>query len=110
MICIKDPNTLRLEIRAWFNEQGLDNSLSIAKSVQINQSQIYRNLFQEPRRINATLRKLCIITGINMHIEKPDPRSSELLMDALGAVWDGSEEHARKLAAMIFAIKQAGMR
>ncbi|MDO9179505.1 MAG: hypothetical protein Q7U16_14485 [Agitococcus sp.] len=88
----------------------MDTSISIAKSTKINQSQIYRNLFMEPRKISQTLRKLCNISGITMHTERPDPRKSELLMNAIGAVWDGSEEHAKRLATMIFAVKQANVR
>lgn len=71
------------------------------------QSQIYRNLFGRPKRVSATLRDLCRYASISLECEQPDPRSSAILMDALGAVWDGSELHARRLAELLIAHRKA---
>lgn len=107
---IKDLEHLRQELRHWFVQKGMRTSVSIAKYAGINQSQIHRNLFGSPQRLNPTLRQLCKITSIDPYDNCPDPRTSAPLMEALGAVWDGSEQHARHLAAVIYAVKRAAVR
>lgn len=107
MKCIKSPIQLKNELRQFFGRSGLTTSLSIGKSTGINQSQIYRNLFGQPKRVTETLRELCNYANISVYIEHADPRDSSILMEALGLVWDGSEIHARRLAELLFAHRKA---
>lgn len=97
------------ELRAFFLEKGYETSSSIASATGINQSQVYRNLYSVPKRITRTHVKLCEYAKIDMQGEASDPRSCDVLMDALGAVWDGSEGHAQRLAALLFAHNRAAM-
>jgi hypothetical protein len=50
-----------------------------------------------------------IYAKISLELELPDPRTSDVLMDSLANVWDGSEEHARRLAELLFAHRRACM-
>lgn len=107
MNSIKPPQQLQHELRQFFEGGGHASSSSIARLTQIPQSQIYRNLFGRPKRVSATLRDLCKYASISLVFERPDPRSSAILMDALGEVWDGSDLHARRLADLLFAHQKA---
>ncbi|WP_175363271.1 hypothetical protein [Pseudomonas corrugata] len=100
------------ELRAYFAEKGLETSASIAKATQINQSQVYRNLFCEPKRLSKTLQSLCKYADLHLGSPiavVPDPRNCTVLMDALSEVWDGSEDHAKRLADLLFAHDRAVM-
>lgn len=99
----KPVHQLVAELLQFFTENGVTTSASIAKATGINQSQIYRNLFSTPKRITKTHLHLCKFASIDPREETVDPRSSEILMEALASVWDGSEDHARRLAHLLFA-------
>ncbi|SEB44479.1 hypothetical protein SAMN05216178_0350 [Pseudomonas saponiphila] len=98
------------ELLEHFAARGLLTSSAIARDTGVNQSQIYRNLFAAPRRFTKTHLRLCEYANIDVARDVSDPRSSEILMNALASVWDGSEEHARRLAELLFAHSRAGMR
>lgn len=97
------------ELRKFFFENGYETSSSVALATGINQSQVYRNLYSTPKRITKTHTRLCKYAKIEMHDEAADPRSCKILMDALGVVWDGSDGHAQRLAALLFAHNRAAM-
>lgn len=100
------------ELRAYFAENGLKTSASIAKVTRINQSQVYRNLFCEPKRLSRTLQYLCKYANMDLGSPiavMPNPRDCTVLMDALSEVWDGSEDHAMRLADLLFAHDRAAM-
>lgn len=100
------------ELRAYFAERGLGTSASIARVTQINQSQVYRNLFCKPKKLSRTLRALCEYADLDTALPRahtPDPRNCAVLMTALSEVWDGSEEHAKLLADLLFAHYRATM-
>lgn len=106
----KLPAQIQAELRQYFAANGLVTSVSIAKAVDINQSQVHRNLFDEPRRVSRTLRNLCEYAKIDVEMEAADPSTSAILMKALASVWDGTDEHARRLAELLFAHNRAGVR
>lgn len=98
------------ELLKFFAENGLCTSVSIAKEVGINQSQVYRNLFGAPKRLTKTHLQLCEYAKINAETEAADPSSNIILMKALASVWDGSDDHARRLAELLYAHSRAGVR
>lgn len=104
---IKPVPQIQQELRLFFERKGCVSSSSIAKLAGINQSQVFRNLFQEPTRVTSTLRRLCSYAEISEFREPVDPRASSILMEALGAIWDGSDQHARRLAELLFAHQKA---
>lgn len=97
------------ELRGYFAGEGLRTSAAISKATGINQSQVYRNLFDSPKRFTKTHLRLCEYAKIDAQDEPADPRSSDILMGALASIWDGSEGHARKLADLLFAHSRASM-
>lgn len=94
-------------LRRRYAMVGLKTSTAIAARTGINQSQVYRNLFGRPRRLSKTLRRLCIYADSLQKNDAPDPRTSEVLMQALGSVWNGTPEHAQRIADMLLSIRQA---
>lgn len=98
------------ELLRFFTASGNGTSADIARRTGINQSQIHRNLFGKPKRVTETHRRLCIYAKLSIELEAADPRSNAILMEALESIWDGSDDHARRLARLLFAHNQAGMR
>lgn len=108
----KPIRQITTELRAYFAQNGLVTSASIAKATQINQSQVYRNLFDEPKRLSRTLLLLCKYADLDVGSPinaQPDPRNCTVLMNALSEVWDGSDDHAKRLADLLFAHDRAAM-
>lgn len=103
----KAPTALAGEIRTWFAARDLTTSTAIAKACGLGQSQVYRNLFGHPRTVSKTLAALCNHAGVNAYEGSVDPRESQVLMQALGTIWDGTDSHARRLAKLLFAHQQA---
>lgn len=98
------------ELLQAFAASELHSSSSIARATGINQSQIHRNLFGEPKRITQTHRRLCKYAKIEIEEDAADPRANAILMDALAFTWDGTDGHARRLAELLFAHSRASMR
>ncbi|WP_372242346.1 helix-turn-helix domain-containing protein [Pseudomonas sp. ANT_J12] len=107
MNCIKTPIQLQHELRQFFERGGNATSSNIARLTGIAQSQVYRNLYDRPKRVSRTLKDLCNYANISIFTEQLDPRTSPILMEALGTVWDGSEQHAKRLAELLFAHRKA---
>jgi hypothetical protein len=105
----KDPVALAQELRHRFAERGLTSGTAISKATGLGQPQVHRNLFGRPRRLSRTLLSLCKYVDIDAYEGVSDPRESPELMEALAQVWDGSETHARRLAKLLFAHRQAHM-
>jgi len=97
------------EIRGYFAREGLSTSAAISRVTGVNQSQVYRNLFDSPKRFTKTHLRLCEYAKIDFQDEAADPRSSDILMEVLASIWDGSEGHARKLAELLLAHSRASM-
>ncbi|GMQ54957.1 hypothetical protein [Halopseudomonas aestusnigri] len=105
----KELSLIVAEIRGFFASEGLSTSAAIARVTGVNQSQVYRNLFDSPKRFTKTHLRLCEYAKIDIQTEATDPRSSDILMRALASIWDGSDGHARKLADLLFAHSRASM-
>ena len=106
----EDPIALAQDLRRAFGTMGLRTSSAIAEYAGINQSQVYRNLFGQPRRVTRTLRVLHEYAYAIKPRAKPDPASSPELMKALSEIWDGSQHHAELIAAMLRTIHRAKLR
>ncbi|WP_102946302.1 MULTISPECIES: hypothetical protein [Gammaproteobacteria] len=106
---LKQPHRLALELRGRFEADGLTTSSAIARAASIGQPQVYRNLFGGPKRVTRTLKHLCKYAGIDAYEGTSDPGESKVLMDALSAVWDGTDGHAHRLAKLLFAHQRAHM-
>lgn len=98
------------ELLQFFSAKGFNTSVSIAKEVGINQSQVYRNLFGAPKRLTKTHLKLCEYAKIGIETKAADPSTSSILMKALASIWDGSDDHANRLAELLFAHNRASVR
>lgn len=103
----KAPLALAIEIRTRLAERKLVTSTAIAKESGLGQSQVYRNLFGRPKTASKTLLALCEYAGVDAYEGYSDPAQSQILMNALGSIWDGSEAHARRLAKLLFAHQRA---
>lgn len=105
----KPTNQIMSELREFFAAEGYLTSVAIASVTGINQSQIHRNLFGQPKRLTRTLQKLCKYANLSAAEQGVDPRDNSILMDAISTVWDGSDDHARRLADLLFAHRRAGV-
>lgn len=103
----KDPLALAAEVKVRLAERELTTSSAIARAFDLGQSQVYRNLFGRPKTVSKTLAALCKHANVDAYEGTIDPSQSQILMQALGTIWDGSESHARKLANLLFAHQRA---
>ena len=109
MNCIKTPRQIQQDLRQFFERGGTTSSTAIARITGLCQSQVHRNLWGQPKRVTTTLKTLCDYANISIFSEQADPRDSSILMDALGAVWDGTDQHAKRLAKLLFAHQKASL-
>jgi len=98
------PANLGQKLKKIFDEKGITQP-AIALYTGINQSQISRIFNGDFRRLyGKNVRELCKYANIviKKNQKSPqDPRKSNLLMNALGDVWDGSKQKERALAKLI---------
>jgi hypothetical protein len=77
---------------------------ALAKAAGINQATVSRIMARCPRRAGGAFTKLCRYADKVCEREsRPDPSLCSELMNALRDVWNGSDEHAEALAAIIRA-------
>lgn len=109
MVRLKIPHALALEIRECLSRRGIEGSSAIARAAKLGQPQVHRNLFGQPKRVTRTLIALCKYASISPYVTGSDPSQSQVLMQALATVWDGTDGHARRLARLLLAHRQAHM-
>ncbi|RMT37012.1 hypothetical protein [Pseudomonas syringae] len=109
MKCIKPIPQIQSELRQFFSQNGFMTTVSIAKACGMNQSQVHRNLYGKRCRVTQSLKALCDYANLSVYTASNDPRESVVLMEALGAIWDGSEKHAKRLAKLLFAHRDANL-
>ena len=90
-------------------ERGRQKALS--KETGVHQSIISRYAGSSPpKTVNKTLRTLCVAVGIKIENSMElDPSKNKTLMNALQAIWDGSDEQAiviSKILTMMPLLKQ----
>lgn len=93
------------ELRSWQQERGLAYD-EIAKGSGIDLSSVYR-LFgdNEPRRrYGKALKLVCKFANISIHRAAVGGEVPPVVRDAVLRTWDGSAEHAKRLASAITAV------
>ena len=88
----------------------LETSSAIASHVGINQSQVFRNLFGQPKRVTRTLKLLCDYAYAKTPSVRIDPTTSPKLMRALAELWDGSDQHAELIVVMLRSIHRVKLK
>lgn len=102
--------SLQKELLLAFKEQGLKSTLAIADKYEMVQSTVYRNLKQPQVSITPGLKKLCVYAEIDISgYEGVNPGNSEIIMDAIQKVWDGSEAHAKKIRRLLLTAHSCKM-
>lgn len=92
-----------LRLKATLETQEVSQE-ALAIAAGINQATVSRILGRCPKRAGAAFIRLCIYANrVDEHGSRPDPALSDELMNALRDVWNGSDEHAKALAAIIRA-------
>lgn len=92
----------RIATRA--KEIGLSQS-QLASAINSDQSQISRVLAGKIKRPTRVFQELCIyVLKGNQGIDPCLVRESEVLVNALASVWDGTSSHASALANVIKAL------
>ena len=85
---------------------GLVSQSDISRATGVHQSQVSRILAGTSRRVSPNLLLLCKFANEMERFTNTNPASNHLLMDALRAVWDGSEAHAEAIAGLLLTLKR----
>lgn len=93
---------LQTDLKFFFSKKGCDSSLSIAKLTGLEQSTVYRSLYQDRPKLTKGLARLCNYAKFNLsdYVQK-DPASNECLMKTLKQVWNGTDAHAKQLSRLL---------
>lgn len=85
--------------------------IEAARVAGVHQSPANRIMNGHCRRIGKNLLKLCKYANYpEIKNIKPDPGSNEILMRAVAAAWDGTEEGADSLARVLMGIAEIANR
>jgi len=88
--------------------QGGDGQAVLALKCGVSQPTISRLRAGPPDRVGAAFQRLFVYaTNAQISVSKSDPCTNALLAAALREVWNGTDEHARALAAIIRATGDA---
>lgn len=80
--------------------------VQLAEGAKASQSQVSRLLAGRSRRLSKATLRICGYATINTYVTKlSDPRKSEILVQALQRVWDGSDEHAKSIARVVSSLE-----
>ena len=78
----------------------------VSRRTKVDISQISRYRRGQFCYMNRNLRRLCNFASIDVsNFSQTDPKSSQVLMDALTGTWDGSDHHAKAIAQTIRTLK-----
>ena len=93
-----------LHLKSILDQRQISQN-AIAEAAKVDQATVSRVLSQCPKRAGKAFRRLCkYAEKIEAAAIQPNPSGCPELMSALGNVWDGSNEHAEALAAIIRAV------
>jgi hypothetical protein len=92
------------ELREWQHEHGWSHAKVALKS-KVNLSTVYRILDEEavPVRYGSALKRICKIAKVSIYRQASGEVPAEV-RSAVLETWDGSAEHARRLAVAIRVI------
>ncbi len=93
------------ELRSWQQERGLAYD-QIARGAGVDLSSVYRLLGDdEPRRrYGKALKLICKFANISINGQAAAGEVPPVVRDAVLRTWDGSAEHANRLASAITAV------
>jgi arginine repressor len=83
------------DLVAWLGKRG----------VMVHQSTISRLLSSSGHTISPKMKEACNYAGIpwTEFAVSPDPKTCKPVLEAVAAAWDGTADHARRLARLIHA-------
>lgn len=93
---------LQNDLKKFFKKKGCSSSISIAELVGMQQTTVYRSLYQNRPKLTRGLIELCNYANFNAseYLQK-DPASNKDLMQALRVVWNGTDSHAKQLSKLL---------
>jgi len=92
-------------IEEYESRSGGRGQQELAAQAGVSQATISRLAQRPPKRIGGGFVRLFVYARKReVSIAKPDPRSSPELIAALSEVWNGTDVHAKALAAIIRAM------
>ncbi len=97
-------------VKCYFEGKGCKTSSSIAFMVGMDQSTVYRNLFQVRNKLTNTLKKLCIYAEFDvLSYNDVDPAKNIDLMKTLSLIWNGTDEITKKISKLLMTAHSLGM-
>lgn len=98
MIFDMDKRTLQAAVIQYLTENNLSQN-ELAEMADVSQPAISRAVNGNWKMYSRSLRKVGQLVGIAPNFA--DPRGSDLLMNALGRLWDGSPTQEKQLAEFL---------
>lgn len=93
---------LQDDLKSFFEKNGCTTSMAIASLVEMEQTTVYRSLYNERVKPTKGLKELCNYANIDINkYTQKDPASNKHLMDALNLVWNGTDAHAKQLSRLL---------
>lgn len=94
-----------------FRKSHGHSMIEASRRAGVHQSPANRIMNGHCRRPGKNLLKLCMYANYPNEVDyRPDPSSNPVLMEALSAAWDGSDENALALAQVILGIAKIASR
>ncbi|MCP5304957.1 MAG: helix-turn-helix transcriptional regulator [Chromatiaceae bacterium] len=99
------PQELGLLAAAHAKEAGLGQQ-SVAIGVGVNQSQVSRIFRGQVHRHTDVLMRVCrFVANRSLTVAPDEVRGNDTLIEAVAEVWDGTEQDAQALAAVIRSLR-----
>lgn len=96
-----DRATLQVAVSRYLSETPISQE-DLAQQAGVSQSVVSRAKNGRWKRYSRSLRMLG--EHVQVRPDIVDPRKSEILMNALGRLWDGSPEQERRLAELLLRV------
>lgn len=93
----KEWDVVKVELQAALTDYK-GSPAELARAAQIDYFSARRYLKRAPENQTESARRLCTYFNIDTDVQSP---GLQLVLDAVSAVWDGSEEHAKSLAGIV---------
>ena len=93
------------ELRSWRHATGIAYG-EIAYGAKVNLSSVYRlfNDYEGRTRYGSALKAVCKFAAISMGGRRSPAEVPPVVRDAVLRTWDGTAEHANRLASAITAV------
>jgi predicted transcriptional regulator len=99
----RSPADIAGDLSQWMANEGRTQN-DVAATVGVTQPQLSRILSGHfsPAR-STTVRRLCELAGVPMEEPRPVADAKQHLYQVLNQVWDGSDDDAERIAALLRA-------